>query len=351
MSNFLYDIGPIRPPSEARSLLIRVNRNCPWNRCEFCNVYKGTKFQKKSPDEIKADIDVAARMYGERRYSVRSAFLQDANALLMKTDELIEILNYLKEKFPAINRITTYTRSDTAARRKVDDLRRLHEAGLTRVHIGLETGYAPLLMYVNKGVTVEQHIEGGGKVKEAGLDLSEYVMPGLGGRTMWREHASATADVLKQIDPDFIRLRSISVRPGTPLYEKMISGKFVPLTEDEKVHEIRLFIENLDGIRSMVVSDHLLNLLQEVEGRLPEHKEKMLNAIDNYLSLAEEDKINFMVGSRLGYYHTLTEMKQEDTYRQVQMIVDSVSDELESGNYPGCSTVEDFIRKRMEEII
>ena len=351
MSDFVYDIGPIRPPSEARSLLIRVNRNCAWNRCEFCNVYKGTKFQKKSLEEIKADIDAAARVYGERRYSVRSAFLQDANALLMKTDELVGVLHHLKEKFLAINRITTYTRSDTAARKKVDDLRRLCQAGLTRVHIGLETGYAPLLTYVNKGVTVEQHIEGGRKVKEAGLSLSEYIMPGLGGRAMWREHASATADALNRIDPDFIRLRSLSVRPGTPLYEKMISGEFIPLSEYEKVREIRLFIENLDGIRSRVVSDHLLNLLQEVEGQLPEDKEKMLNVINSYLSLGEEDRINFMVGSRLGYYRALTDMEREDTYRGVRMIVNRISEELESGNYPECSTVEDFIRKRMEEII
>ncbi|MFH1538542.1 MAG: radical SAM protein [bacterium] len=343
---FGYDIGPIRPPSEAQSLLIRISRNCPWNKCEFCNVYKDTKFEAKSLDEIKSDIDAAAAAYNDVSRMVRTAFLQDANALLTKTDLLVEAIRYLKERFPAVERITTYARSSTAAKKPLEDLRRLKDAGLTRVHVGFESGSAKVLEYVRKGVTPEQHIEGGRKVKEAGLSLSEYLMPGLGGMALWREHALESARVLSEIGPDFIRLRSLSVRPGTRLYEKMKAGDFVPLSELEKVKEIRLFIENLDGAcGTTVVSDHILNLLQEVEGRLPDDKEKMLGAIDRFLGMEPARQENFLVGSRLGYYRSLDDMGYGDSFRVVQALADRIREESDAAD------VESYIRKRMEEVI
>ncbi|MFH1538449.1 MAG: radical SAM protein [bacterium] len=342
---FGYDIGPIRPPSEAQSLLIRVSRNCPWNKCEFCNVYKDTKFERKSLEEIKRDIDAAAGAYAEVRTAVRTAFLQDANALLTKTAVLVEAIEYLKSRFPSVERITTYARGSTLAKKSLEDLRRLREAGLSRVHVGFESGSAKVLEYVRKGVTPEQHIEGGKKVKEAGLSLSEYLMPGLGGKTLWREHAVESARVLGEIRPDFIRLRSLSVRPGTPLYEKMKRGEFVLLSEVEKVREIRLFIENLDAPGSAIVSDHILNLLQEVEGRLPDEKEKMLGAIDRFLGMEPARQENFLVGSRLGYYRSLDDMGFGDSFRVVQALVDRIREESDAAD------VENYIRKRMEEVI
>lgn len=348
---FGYDVGPIRPPSEAQSLLIRISRNCPWNRCEFCNVYKDTKFERKSLEEIKRDIDAAAKAYDNVSGMVQTAFLQDANALLTKTAVLVEAIEYLKDRFPAIERITTYTRSSTAAKKRLEDLRRLREAGLTRVHVGFESGSAKVLDFVRKGITPEQHIEGGKKVKEAGLSLSEYLMPGLGGRALWREHAVESARVLNEIGPDFIRLRTLSVRPETPLYEKMKAGDFELLSELEKVEEIRLFIETLDGIGSSVVSDHILNLLQEVEGKLPGDKEKMLGAIDRFLKLEPALQENFMVGSRLGYYRSVDDMKFGDSFKMVQTLVDKIRDEAIACGDPGAADVEGYIRKRMEEVI
>ncbi|MEW5945476.1 MAG: radical SAM protein [bacterium] len=348
---YCFDVGPIRPPSEAQSLLIRVQRNCPWNRCEFCNVYKGTAFERKTADEVKADIDRAATFYGERTRAVTTAFLQDANALMIAADDLVEIIRHLKSRFPRVDRITTYARGSTAARKSVGELRRLREAGLSRVHVGLESGSSAVLKMMNKGVTPEQFIEGGRKIREAGLSLSEYVMPGLGGREMWREHAVETAAALNRIDPDFIRLRSLSVRPGTPLHERMKRGGFTPLTEEETVREIRLFIENLDGIGSRVVSDHLLNLLQEVEGKLPEEKQDMLDAVDRFLALDPAGKENFMLGARLRYYHGVDDMNEEGRFAFVDSILRRIKRELNEDGYPAGYTIEDFLRKKMESVV
>ena len=175
----------------------------------------------------------------------------------------------------------------------MEELRDLYQAGLSRIHIGLETGYDPLLEYIQKGVTAQEHIDAGRKVKESGISLSEYVVLGLGGKGMWREHALETAKVLNQIDPDFIRVRTLKVLKTMALYRKMEKGEFILLSDDEVVIEERLLIETLEGITSTFVSDHILNLLEEVEGKLPEEKGKMLAVIDRYLALPQEEKDQF----------------------------------------------------------
>ncbi|MGC8810907.1 MAG: radical SAM protein [bacterium] len=358
-----FEIGPIRPPSEAQSLLIRVTRNCPWNKCEFCHTYKGEVFSFRTVEEIKKDIDRVKAVVDEirelswslgyagevnrhvlqaifrRRGSYHHAyqsvvnwlyfggtqvFLQDANSLIVKTSDLVTILKYLKEKLPSVQRITSYARAKTVAKKTVAELKELQAAGLSRIHIGLETGYDPLLAYMKKGVTAAEHIRAGRNVVESGISLSEYVMPGLGGTKWWREHALATAQVLNQINPDFIRLRTLYVRADMPLYKKVASGEFVLLTDDQVVQEIKLFLENLEGIESTVVSDHILNLLEEVQGQLPAAKEKMLNLIDQYLSLPEEERLAFRLGRRLGYYRFLADLQDQNMRARLAPIIKEI---------------------------
>ncbi|MFB0556637.1 MAG: radical SAM protein, partial [Dehalococcoidia bacterium] len=295
----IFELGPIRPPSEAYSLLIRATKNCPWNRCLFCPIYKGSKFELRSVEEIIKDIEavkaisegikeiawktgygnkvleVAAMFsnqpqYGQCVHNValwlatggKSAFLQDSNTLIMRTPELTQVIAFLRKTFPSLNRVTTYGRSHTAARKSLAELKELKDAGLDRIHIGLETGYDPLLAYMEKGCTAKNHIEGGKKVKEAGISLCEYVMPGLGGKKMSQEHAQETARVLNEIDPDYIRLRSLHITPTMPLWTRLQDGDFELQTEDEVAKEIGTFIENLQ-VTSHLKSDHTLNLLME----------------------------------------------------------------------------------------
>jgi len=358
-----FEQGPIRPPSEARSLLIRVTRNCPWNRCEFCPVYKGAPFSRRTVEEIKADIDTAREIvdtlkrmswqggFGgsiDRRmvegilqderysdsfrsvalwlyYGGESAFLQDANSLVMKTPNLVEVVSYLKETFPELKRITSYARSSTLARKPVEELRRLKAAGLNRIHVGLESGSDEVLAYVRKGVTAAQQIEGGQRVVAAGIELSEYVMPGLGGRLLSREHALETARVLNAINPDFIRIRSLALPAGTGLREKWEQGEFERPSDEEMVHELRLFIESLDGIQSYVASDHILNLLEELEGRLPEDKPALLAVIDRFLELPDEERLLFQLGRRLGLFRGLSDREDPGLRARAEELKERVS--------------------------
>ena len=353
---YSFELGPIRPPSEAYSLLIRVTRNCPWNRCTFCHTYKGARFQLRSVAEIKQDIDTAraiqdkiAELAREPRYegSVKeaaaavlgsspdadvrnvalwlyaggeTAFLQDANSLIMKTDELAEVIRYLKKILPSIERITSYARSKTAAKKTVEELTELRKVGLSRLHIGLESGYDPLLQYMDKGTTAADHIKGGRRVVASGISLSEYVILGLGGKKMWQEHAIETARVLNEIDPDFIRVRTLAINDRMPLYSEIENGDFVRLSDEEIVTEEKLLIEHLE-CHSNFASDHITNLLQEIEGKLPRDKEKMLAVINRFQALSPEERANFRIGRRVGAYTALDDLSDSGRREAVEQIM------------------------------
>jgi len=352
-----FELGPIRPPSEAYSLLIRATRNCPWNRCLFCPVYKGTKFELRPVEEVIKDIEaveaisegmkeIARQMgysgqltemasmfsnqlqYGQCVHNValwlatggKSAFLQDSNTLIMRTPELTQVLTFLRKTFPNLKRVTTYGRSHTAARKSLAELKQLKDAGLDRMHIGLETGYDLLLAYMEKGCTAKNHIEGGQKVTEAGISLCEYVMPGLGGRRMSQEHALKTAKVLNEIDPDYIRLRSLHVSNSIPLWARLQNKDFELQTEDEVVKEIAIFVENLH-VTSYLKSDHILNLLMDVEGKMPEDKGKCLNIINKYLFLPDGERLNFKVGRRAGLYNRLEDLGDKYKHDRIEQAI------------------------------
>lgn len=396
LKKYSFEMGPIRPPNEGQdcSLLIRSTRNCPWNRCEFCNTYKGKRFEYRSVEEIKQDINIARvlsteikaaswktgyagevnneviraivrgnpEIYGTgatepeqlaaRLQSLmnvanwlisgaRTAFLQDADTLIMRSPELVEVIRYLKESLPSIERVTSYARAKSLARKSPEELRGLHSAGLSRVHVGLESGCDEVLAEMKKGVTAEEHIKGGRKTVESGISLSEYVMPGLGGRRWSEKHAQETARVLNEIDPDFIRLRSLIVRRGSPLYERFLDAYFLPLSEDKVIDEIRLLVENLH-CNSTVVSDQMSNLLGEIEGKLPGDKEQMLQTIDRYKAMLPQERLKFRLERRLRSYLAVYGGLEPELKEQVSEAFASLRSETPDAAEKVDSAIEDL---------
>ncbi len=322
--------GPIRPPSEAESLLIRISRNCPWNRCTFCGLYKDSKFSLRPVDHVLRDIDTvrfyvdaleggiisqrelytlspnggkadlqalhaAANFFAN---GMESIFIQDGNSLVIKPDDIICILQHLKEAFPKVERVTSYARSHTIARISDENLSRMASAGLNRIHIGMESGADQVLKMVKKGTDKATQIVAGQKVKRAGIELSEYFMPGLGGKTLTRENALETADALNQINPDFIRLRTLALSAAAPLTGQFNDGNFDKMGEVDTARELLLFLEELSGITSTIRSDHVLNLFPEVDGVLPGDKEKMMQPVRAFLELSSEEQMIFCMGRR-----------------------------------------------------
>jgi radical SAM superfamily enzyme YgiQ (UPF0313 family) len=280
-----YDFPPFRPPSEANSLLLRVTRGCPWNRCTFCSMYKATKFEIRDIEEIKADIELSKELYGDR---VGTVFIGDSNSLTIKTDILVEVLKSLYSSFPHLERVTSYARAKTLAKKPLEDLEKIRQAGLTRLHVGLETGNRDLLKEIEKGATPEEMVEAGRKSKEAGFEYSLYVLLGIGGEEKWENHAKGTAEVLNQIDPDFIRVRTFIPQPNSPLYEAMEEGRFHVPSPETILKETSLLLEDLQ-VTSQFLSDHISNLLP-LHGKLPENKGRMIQMIDEALREMEKDE-------------------------------------------------------------
>jgi histone acetyltransferase (RNA polymerase elongator complex component) len=384
MGKLDFEQGPIRPPSEARSLLIRITRNCSWNKCLFCGVYKGTQFSRRSIREIKVDIQTITRIIAELQehssrlggigriddkvitsvfhspdyshayknvaawmfYQEYTVFLQDGNNLILAAEDLVEILNFMRQEIPQITRITSYARAKTVSRKSVPELAAIRKAGLDRIHIGMESGSDAILTLMKKGVTAAEQIEAGKKAKEAGMSVSEYWMPGLGGKPLSQENALETARVLNAMNPDYIRLRSLRIPDRIPLFTLVTEGLFQPLTDDQMVEEIRLMIDHLEGITSTITSDHMMNLLEDISGTLPQDKGRMMAGLDAYLQLSEEDRLIYRFGRRGGTYRSVKDLKDLVLKRKIERLIEEVRTE-----HPGKDGIESFLAELGDQYI
>lgn len=372
MDNYSFDMGPMGAIGEQGSLLLRINRNCPWNHCLFCHAYKGKKFEYRKVAEIKRDIDVIKFLANEiettyhrlgwaeqindeviwtiiqnhpeiyssdsdddetsslryacirnvgnwLRHGAKTIFLQDADALIMRTPELVEVIEYLKDSFPPIERITSYARSKTCSQRSLAELKELHNAGLSRLLVGIESGYDAVLEYMQKGATAQAHIEGGRKVIESGINLVTFVMPGLGSNHWSERHALETTRVLNELKPHLIRIRSLAIQEDSPLYEKWKSGEFEPPTDDQMVEEIEQLINNLN-FDCDIEAGQLTNILFEIRGHLPQQKDKILGIIRHYKTMSPLEKLDFKLQRYLQYYVPYVREKNKLDHQLLQLI-------------------------------
>ena len=286
--------GPIyRPPSEADSLLIQATIGCPHNKCTFCMVYKnGPRYKVRDVKDIKADILKASDIYGDH---VRALFLPAGNTIAMKTGDLCDILKFANETFSNLERITVYGSSQYIHKKGPEGLKRLADAGLSRIHAGLESGDDIILKGIKKGTFSKEQIEAGRWVIEAGIELSLYVVLGIGGKDRTDVHARETARVLNEIVPDFIRLRTFVPKINTPLLAEVQTGTFQMLSPHEVLQETALLIKELHAT-SYLTSDHYTNYIN-LEGKLPEEKNRLLDKINIALKQDETSFRPFFIGT------------------------------------------------------
>lgn len=278
----------IRPPSEAGSLLLRVVRGCHWNRCRFCGIYDlyEQPFEVRSLQDVLQDIDVLKEYWGDLP---TTAFLGDADPLERPADFLVPILDRLRERFPGLARITAYARASSLYKKSLEDMKALAEHGLSRVHVGLESGCDGLLRFHRKGASQKVLVEGGRKVREAGIELSFYVLLGLGGTDRWKEHMLDSARVINETMPEFIRIRRLWIHPLSKLAQEVQAGRFQEQTAEGTVRELRLLVENVNVQGPHLICDHANNYLP-VEGRFLQDRESMLGRIDDFLSQTGESR-------------------------------------------------------------
>lgn len=274
-----YEGSVYRPPSEARSYILQCTVGCTHNRCTFCSMYKDKKYHVRDLEEILADIRMAREYYGD----LYKVFLADGDALAMETADLIEILSTLYESFPSLKHVGIYASPDSILNKDSDELRALRDAGITIAYLGVETGDPQLLIDIRKGVTYEEMVEAGLKIREAGILLSVTILLGLAGRTpQAAEHAQNTAKILNEINPDYIGALTLMLEPRTELYRRMQSGKFELPGPFEILDELRIIVQGLEVQGTEFRSNHASNYLP-IRGRLPDDKQKMLDIINNII--------------------------------------------------------------------
>ncbi len=268
----------IRPPSEAYSLLLQVTVGCSHNKCTFCGTYRQKKFKIKPLEQIKKDL-AEARHYDH----VDRVFLCDGDALIIPQPRLIEIFELINKNLPDIERIGTYANAKSILRKSVEELKELKDLGLKIIYLGVETGNAELLKEIHKGVTCEQMVEAGRRVREAGIQLSATVLLGLGGIEKSIPHAMDTAKILTDMDPDFVGALTLMFVPETEIYEDYLAGRFVLPDKFGFIRELYLMIENSNFTDCYFTSNHASNYLS-VKAHLPREKEKILKMIGSVLN-------------------------------------------------------------------
>ncbi|MEA3547921.1 MAG: radical SAM protein [Thermodesulfobacteriota bacterium] len=296
----------IRPPSEWRSLLVRVTRGCKWNCCRFCGIYPALgqpNFSIRTVAEVKHDIDLLRLL----RPSAETAFFGDADPLEVGVDAFSEIAVYLRQVF-SIKRLTCYARASTLYRLKEESIHLLARAGLNRVHIGLESGDPETLRFQRKGLSPKMVRQVSQWLKQAGIEISFYVLLGLGGRDHWQQHIEKTAALINEIEPEFVRIRRLWLYGDDtgiagaecPLWREIRAGSFIPQTAEGSVLEMRLLLACLDRLSTFVACDHQNNYVN-VTGTLKEDRDEMLAEIDSFLALpGEERQAHYKeVGSRI----------------------------------------------------
>ena len=275
----------IRPPSEAYSLLLQVTVGCSHNKCTFCATYRQKKFKIKPLEIIKKDL-LEARGYK----GVEKVFLCDGDALIIPQPRLEEILGLINENLPNIERISTYANAKSILRKSVDDLKKLHSMGLKMIYLGVETGNSQLLEKIHKGVTYEQMVEAGRRVKEAGMMISVTILLGVGGIEKSVEHALDTAKILTDLDPDYAGALTLMLIPDTPLYKEYIAGQFVMPDTFGYIKELYLIIANANFTNCYFTSNHASNYLP-IKAFLPRQKEKILKMISSVIEDKDSSKI------------------------------------------------------------
>jgi len=275
----------IRPPNEAFSVIIRVTKGCAWGRCRFCGIYQtmGTPFEQRAVADVLADIDRAVELYGARR---RHFFFGDADPIAIEPGDFVAIAEHLSRRFPQKERLTAYARAATCWRRR-RDLPRLRAAGLDRVHVGLESGDGALLRYHRKGISRRRMIDACRAVIDAGIELSLYVLLGMGGRDRWREHVKGTIEALNAVRPQFIRFRRLWIHPRSPLREAVASGEFVSQTPEGTVVEAREILAGLDRESAAEIECLHANAYVKFRGHLPADRAGILATLDAFLALPE----------------------------------------------------------------
>ena len=274
-----YEGDIYRPPSEAYSYLVQVTIGCAHNKCTFCSMYKAKQFRVRPVEEVIEDLEVARKTYSK----VGRIFLCDGDALCLKTDKLVVILDKIAELFPECERVGVYGRATDILRKTDSELKLLVEHGLKIVYLGAESGSDEVLKRINKGITRDDIQKSVVKSESAGLKTSVTFISGLGGRDLWREHALETGRLISEMGASYASLLTLMVDPVAPIYDEIASGAFNLLSAEEIIEETKLMLGStvpwMTDVETVFRSNHASNYLS-LKGNLPRDTGAMIEQLE-----------------------------------------------------------------------
>lgn len=274
-----YEGNIYRPFSEANSYLLQCTIGCSHNRCTFCAMYKDKKYRIRSMAEIKADIKMAKDHYGD----VEKVFLCDGDAIAIETDILLEILDELYKSFPGLHHVGSYVGPQSTLNKSLSELSALRAAGFTKSYLGVETGDRELLQEIKKGVTYEEMLQAGRNLINCDINLSAMVLLGLAGKGQRsHEHALATAQIINEMQPQYLAALTVTPVPGTILFKQVQEGEFQVLDAFETLEEMKIIFENISIDNLRFVGSHASNYLP-IQGTLQQDKAAMVQMVDKVL--------------------------------------------------------------------
>lgn len=270
----IYEGVVYRPPSERKSLIIQVTVGCSHNKCTYCNMYRNKKFKIKSLEDIFEDLKCAKDIYD----TVDRIFLGDGNALCLETEKLIMILDKIRSLFPECKGIGIYGSPRDIYKKSLGDLKKLRSYGLDIIYSGIESGSDKVLELVNKGTNSTEIVQGGKNVKESGIKLSLIVISGLGGRKYWEDHAYRTAEIISEIQPNYLAFMTLINYLGTELNNEIEQGRFIMLEPEEILKEQKCILENSELEDCVIRCNHRSNYIN-FGGEFPRDKKEILEKI------------------------------------------------------------------------
>lgn len=280
----MYEGDVYRPPSEANSLILQLTIGCAHNTCTFCTMYKQKKFRVRQLSEVLNDLYWVKDHYP---YFFDRVFLADGDALIVKTPDIITILDKIYELFPHVRRVTTYGAAADVLRKSTEELSLLRSHGLEMVYIGAESGSDKVLTDVNKGVTAAETVDACQKLKAAGIKVSMTLITGLGGRADTREHAIESAKLVTATKPEYLGLLTLTLGGNAPLKQDYISGKFETLSPMEGLEEQKLFLEHVDSEGTVLRSNHVSNHVA-LSGTLNQDRARMIDQLEQVIRLSRD---------------------------------------------------------------
>ncbi|KAG0511182.1 MAG: Radical SAM protein [Nitrosopumilales archaeon] len=271
-----YDYPLYRPPSEAKSTIFQVTLGCSFNECSFCDMYRSKEYSERPWEEIKMEFDMAAKQMPD----TKKIFLADGDALNLQTDYMIKIVKYLYEKFPNLERISCYAMPMNLLKKTPEELKKMHEAGLDMLYLGIESGSDIILKKVTKGATSQTIIRACRKAIDTGYILSCMVILGLGGKTYTKEHIRGTAEVLSAVSPHYSAALTLIIEPGVKdEFMTKFGEPFVPITDSEAIDELENLVANINAKNEIIFRANHGSNAYTVKGTFPQDKDSMLEKI------------------------------------------------------------------------